>query len=97
MSSWKSTESIVLRLKEVWEAASVGCLRFWVSTCSFCGGAGGWSASEAVELPLPPRGPRGPRESSRASSLVACAPTRRIGVLDARPPDGLDADVEEDD
>jgi hypothetical protein len=45
---------------------------------------------------LSPRGPKGPRESSRDSSLVACAPTRRIGVLGPRPdnlmPELVDAD-----
>jgi hypothetical protein len=66
-------------------------------TCSFCGGTGGWSECK-VALPLSPRGPKGPRESSRDSSLVACAPTRRIGVLGPRPddlmPELADADSE---
>lgn len=46
---------------------------------------------------MSPRGPNGPKESSRDSSLVACAPTRLIGVLgplpdDTRTPELADAE-----
>ena len=57
-----------------------------MTTCSFCGGTGGCSDGKIL-LPLSPRGPNGPKESSRDSSLVACAPTRRMGVLGPRPDD----------
>lgn len=55
-----------------------------MTVCSFWGGAGG--CSTCATGTLSPNGPNGPRESSRASRRVAWAPTRRIGVLGARPP-----------
>ena len=82
-SSFKSTESNILRLiVELCDEAN-GCRRLCVTVCSFCGGAGGSSAFGVGALS--PNGPNGPKESSKAWSRTGCAPARR-GVRIVRPP-----------
>jgi hypothetical protein len=74
-SSFKSTESSIFLLIELWDEAK-GCRRLWVKeVCSFCGGAGGCSTVGVGALS--PRGPKGPKESSSASSRTVWAPARR--------------------
>ena len=56
------------------------------SDCSFDGGVGAGEGEGSVcRVVLSPSGPRGSKESSRASSRVGCASTRR-GVLGVRGP-----------
>lgn len=61
-----------------------------MTVCSFCGGAGG--SSGCKDAAVSPSGPNGPSESSRDSSLVVCAATRRMGVLGPLPPVDLTVD-----
>ena len=68
------------RSTELWLCPG-SCLVLSVAVCSFRGGSGGSSGSAIGVGTLSPRGPKGPRESSRASSRVVWAATRRIGVL----------------
>lgn len=86
----KSTEFIILPLV----GDGVGCVRALRlgRDCSLEGGIGGCSES-GVEA-FSPKGPRGPKESSTASSLVACAPTRR-GVRGPLPTGDLGVDDSE--